>query len=667
MRRRFGLLALPPCILVLLALVGAHPASAAEGGSTVACTQSATTTTTTPAGVEGPPASPPAGPAPGSPCWVEVNPYPFGSEGIPVETPAQPCSLVFKGEAPPGSPCALTVTSMAFRAWNRGLAATTTSEAPAKNPYGVWLFNGASWFPSPGFPGYSVCPGETVVWAGKLDYWLIGGPSDLSWSRLCRFDGATLEWESLEVPAATKKHVTVVAGSEERPRPGGITSAACLAWNDCWFFGAYGTVVHWNGTQLSDASPDPSLKWLQGEYTAAVARQDPLGDPFGVAVGATAEFHGAESTSEILPEHEGAAPPEMQASSGGAFAPVAFTPPTNPQAGDPYRTDLVAVDFDSAGQGWVAGNPPGRRVGPFSGHEFPPASPPLPPPSPLVPVSRTGASTTCTGPSQSRFTYTPPAFNAKEPPNSFLWSSIGVIPNVDEALAGGMLVPKSTGIVQGDLNTKPAGEPVIVKAACDGTTSVTRFRVEDLTYKGSPKPLVAADREGHVSAITANATNDVWAATTGGSLLAESGVGAFTSEPQPPHLYRLTDGLTPQAPEGDDLEERPLELQLDPPVIVLEPPPPLPAEPAPTTVTKTRTVKLPPAIFDVKAKLHKGKHDLSLYLSFRVRRPVTIGAQALRRGHIVSEAPPRRFTGHRGLLILKLDRTRWPTKVRFVA
>jgi len=284
-----------------------------------------------------------------------------------------------------------------------------------------------------------------------------------------------------------------------------------------------------------------------------------------------------------------------------------------------------------------------------------------------VPVSTSGASTTCTGPSQSRFTYTPPAFNAKEPPNSFLWSSIGVIPNVDEALAGGMLVPKSTGIVQGDLNTKPAGEPVIVKAACDGTTSVTRFRVEDLTYKGSPKPRVAADREGHVSAIAANATNDVWAATTGGSLLAESGVGAFTSEPQPPHLYRLTDGLTPQAPEGDDLEERPLELQLDPPVIVLEPPPPLPPEPAPTTVTTTRTVKLPPAIFDVKAKLHKNRHGLSLYLSFRVSRPVTLGAQALRHGHIVSEARPRRFTGHRGLLILKLDRKHWPTKVRFVA
>jgi hypothetical protein len=662
MRRRFGPLALTPCILIL-ALVGAPPAEAAEGGSTAACTQSATTTTT-PAGVEGPPTSPPASPSPASPCWVDVDPYPFGSEGIPVETPAQPCSPVFKGEAPPGSQCALTVTSMAFRAWNRGLAATDTSEGSgvdANNPYGVWLFNGASWFPSPGFPGYNVCSGHTVVWAGKLDYWLIGGPTDLGWSRLCRFDGATLEWEALELPETTLTRVVL----EKNRRPGGITSASCLAWNDCWFFGTYGTVVHWDGTQLEDASPYPLLGWLQGEYTAAVARQDLQGNPFGVAVGATAERYAPESESEVLPEHEGMAPPQMRVSSGGAFSPVPFAPPTSPQDYDPYRTDLVAVDFDAAGQGWVAGNPAGLRM--TSRDEFRPASPRLPPPpSPLVPVSISGASTTCAGTPERRFTFTPPAFDAVEPPNSFLWSSIAVIPGAGEALAGGSLLPPKEGTVL-DPNARPVdGEPVIAQAACDGTTTVTRFRVEDPTYKGSlPKPpLVPADREGYVSAVAANAPNDAWAATTPGQLTVESGVVA-SHEPQPPHLYRLTDGATPDAPEGDDLEERPLELQLDPPILVLEPPPP-PPPPPPATVTQTLRVKLPPAIFDVKAKLHKG-HNLSLYLSFRVRRPVTIGAQALRHGHVVSEARPRHFAGRTGLLILELNRKHWPTKVRLVA
>jgi hypothetical protein len=175
---------------------------------------------------------------------------------------------------------------------------------------------------------------------------------------------------------------------------------------------------------------------------------------------------------------------------------------------------------------------------------------------------------------------------------------------------------------------------------------------------------VPADRESHTSAIAANATNDAWAATSPGHVSDEK---TGNPVPQPPHLYRLTDGATPDAPDGDDLEERPLELHLDPPILVLEPPPPPPPPPPPATVTKTRRVKLPPAIYGVRAKLHvHGRHNLSLYLSFRIRRPVTLGAQALRHGHVVSEARPRRFTGHRGQLILKLDRKHWPTKVRFV-
>ena len=68
-----------------------------------------------------------------------------------------------------------------------------------------------------------------------------------------------------------------------------------------------------------------------------------------------------------------------------------------------------------------------------------------PPPSPLVPVSISGASTTCAGTPERRFTFTPPIFNAAEPPNSFLWSSIAVIPGSGEALAGGSLLPPRKG------------------------------------------------------------------------------------------------------------------------------------------------------------------------------------------------------------------------------
>jgi hypothetical protein len=45
---------------------------------------------------------------------------------------------------------------------------------------------------------------------------------------------------------------------------------------------------------------------------------------------------------------------------------------------------------------------------------------------------------------------------------------------------------------------------------------------------------------------------------------------------------------------------------------------------------------------------------------------VTLGAQALRRGHVVSVARARRFSGHAGQLILDVERKRWPTSIRFV-
>ena len=83
-------------------------------------------------------------------------------------------------------------------------------------------------------------------------------------------------------------------------------------------------------------------------------------------------------------------------------------------------------------------------------------------------------------------------------------------------------------------------------------------------------------------------------------------------------------------------------------------------------MTKTSTVTLPPAVYDVKAKLHTikrhGKLYLSLYITFKLRRAVTSGAHALRHGHVVSVAKPRHFAGHSGLLILTLNRKHWPTK-----
>ena len=136
-------------------------------------------------------ASTPSAAGPGSPCWTDVLPYPFGSDGNPVDPnsalcarPGAPSGPDWTGDFSPegggaagNPPCYLQVNSLAFRAWNRGLAATglpLSSDPTATVGFGVWLYNGANWFPDPTFPGSGVCPGSIVLWAGKLDYWLVG-------------------------------------------------------------------------------------------------------------------------------------------------------------------------------------------------------------------------------------------------------------------------------------------------------------------------------------------------------------------------------------------------------------------------------------------------------------------------------------------------------------
>lgn len=646
----YRLLGLLSCCVVSSALA-VVATSSADARSSVRCA-GATMATTTAGGTSGTatiePGSPPSG---GSSCWEDVQPYPFSSGGGPLESSSVPNCVAASGEIT----CPLTVTSLAFRAWNRGLAATTEPTNPAATVYGVWIFNGNRWYPSPTFPGSKKCPGNTIVWAGKLDYWLVGpGPEDgnSGWADLCRFEGEVdLEWEQFALPKATQEHV---AG-----RPGGITSAACYAWNDCWFFGTYGTVVHWNGKTLTDASPAPSQSLLQGEYTAAAAREGPAGERLGIAVGATSEAY----DDAPLATQAGEPPAQLFASSGQAFAPLPFTPFTSAQADDPYRTDLVAAGLDATGQGWVAGSPAGLRLGdgPSSeGGELPgpatrPFSPPeSPQPSPLLPVSTAGAAAACTGPPSTRFAYTPNGEKISAA-GAFLWSSIAVIPGAGEALAGGKSWEAPA------RHEEAVGQPVIAQANCEGTTTLTRFS------EGSSAP---ADRAGAVTAIAANAANDAWAATSAGT----SG-GPTTASDEFPHLYRLTNGEPPEALEGN--EEEPERLreeeegrEEEPPPPAAEAPPPAPPVEAPP-VTQTRTVTLPPAIYDVKAKLHtverNGHEQLSLYITFNVRRPVTIGARALLHGRVVSQARPRHFAGHTGVLVLNLSRKHWPTKVSFFA
>jgi hypothetical protein len=530
--------------------------------------------------------------------------------------------------------------------------------------FAVWLFNGTRWYPDPTFPGSSTCTGNKVLWAGKLDYWLVGAND---WGSLCRFDGSSFTWQPLPVPQATLAKVGV-----SQPMIGtalGMKTGACFTWNDCWFFGSSGAVLRWDGTTLSDATPDlTGAPWLRTPFTAAAGSRDGAGSTFAFAVAATG---GSLTGEQVAPQPGPAPPPQLYASAGDAFSPLGFTPPTVPQPGDPYRTDIVAVDVDANRHGWAAANPAGRRVplGAFPGGDGVPFGRQVaePEPAPLIAVTPSGADPTCAGPPADRFMYIPDPRGTR----AYLWSGVAVVPGSGDALAGGRMRP---GAGNGR-NDEGSGEPVLVRAGCDRTVTETRFRVPDPTVSPSTAPLVPANRGGSILSMAATASNEAWAATSEGELSRPGGQSGIV---QRPHLYRLTDTAPPAAPAGDDVEERPIEIHTDPPIFIEEP---APEEPAPvvtasapprTVLTKkTQKVRQKAPIYAVrplKARAIKNGRFAGrfvLAITFKVRRPVTIGLQGLRRGKVVTSSGLKRFKGARGRLELRLDRRRWPTKVRF--
>ena len=615
-------------------------------------------------------ASAPTAPTAGHPCWTDVTPYPFGADGNPVDPSSALChaSTAYgptwqPGDFDPGGvngnpPCYLRVTSMAFRAANRGLAATALplhNGSSATDPFGVWLYNGASWFPDPTFPGSSACPGATVLWAGKLDYWLIGS-SNRALQTLCRFDGVNLAWEELTLPQATLARLP--ADPNTGAPVGGVTSGACYAWNDCWFFGTDGIQVHWDGQALSDASgADPATSpWLRGDFTDAVARTDTSGHRFGLAVTKSGSSDPNLPLGRALPvQPDGSPPPQLFGSSGGPFTPLPFSPPVTPRPNDPYNTDLVAVEADPSGDAWVAADPTARE--PAQGA-----------PAPLLRLAEDGTPASCTLYDANTFTYTEPRF--PRPNGSYQWTSLSVFPDSGSALAG--VNYSQDGVSEPLYNLSAPTEPAIVGAGCGQPPSLTRFRIPDPYYSDqATAPLIPADEGGFTAAVAANATNDGWAATSDGQLFFLNG-GDTTpqSSVTKPHLYRYTDGQPSTAPLGDDNEPRPSLFTIEPPVFVTAPP--TVVSPVTTTTTtqpsRPKTVKLKPAIYAVHSKLRRGRNGkFMLSFEFSIRRPVTIGVQALRQKTVVASSGLRHFTGTRGHLSLMLDRKRWPTKVRFIA
>jgi hypothetical protein len=585
----------------MLALVGIAPTQPARADVTCAVTVPSQPSTSSPA----------------NPCWTDVNPYPLGSDGNPITSGS--------------SAVPLPVQSLAFRAWNRGLAAVVPLGG---SPYSVWLFNGARWYPDPTFPGVSTCNGGTILWAGKLDYWLIGGKYTNGAAGVCRFDGVNFQWDPIDPPAASLSRV-----------PGGaanftLYAGVCYAWDNCWFFGAGGIVDHWDGQTLSDVSSGlGGTPWLQGRYTAAAASAtaDAAGNPFALAV---TEASARDEGAPLPPEPDGSPAPQAFSSFGAAFTPLANNPfALSPRLSGP-ATDLVAVAAGSDDAGWIAGNPAGATPGSPVGSTAAP--------SPLLPITPTGALAPCADYGLDTFQFTPITQPIGADPESWLWQpqALSVFPGSRVALAGGQYRPAGTA----------QSEPVLMTAQCGQAPQTLRFRVPG---PGGSAP-IPADVGGYVTAVAANAVNDAWAATT-------------SAPNQPPHLYRLSDApVPPDAPAGDDNEARPVVFQIDPTIYVQSPgvipPPPATVSTVTQQTTVTKRVKAKPAIYDVKAdKPVVGRGGrITLTISFKVRSPVTIGLEALRGHKVVSSSGLRHFGRGTGHLALFLDRAHWPNRLKFI-
>jgi hypothetical protein len=506
----------------------------------------------------------------------------------------------------------------------------------------VWLYNGTEWYPDPTFPGSAACPGSTVLWAGKLDYWLIGGYGSSDPQILCRFDGVNLVWDELTLPAQTLALLPI--DPKTGKRVGGVTAGACFAWNNCWFAGTDGIRVHWDGQQLTDASTAVAgAPWLQGDFTSAVAGTTPSGQTFGLAV--TDSGSGADGGSspgeELPPQPDGAPPPQLYGSQGGGFSPLDFSAPTTAEPGDPFTTDLTAVAANANGQAWVAGEQTQRD------------SVAHPSPGMLLALDDAGQPTTCPGYGSSTFASST---------DTYEWEGLSVFPD-GSALAGAI-----------DTGSTDGGElvqPDVVWARCGQAPVITQFLEPDpLDADQAGAPLIAADENVTDSAsvaVAAGASNDAWAATPAGSLYNPS---AYTSGEQRPHLYLWTDGKTPDAPAGNDDESRPSVFTVDPPTYVPTPPTVVitaPAAKVKKKVGKRRVKQEKPSVYGVTSKLVKATSgSYTLYLSFRVRRPVTIGAEAFDRSKLVSATGLKRFSGRTGVLTLTLHRSEWPTRLKFV-
>lgn len=630
-------------------------------------------------------------PIAGNPCWVDYdgpgptesaagaeqqgNPqYPFGVDGNAVDPTSQVCTagtpgtvgIENRGAGWTGDgQCYQEVTSLAFRSWNRGLAATAIAGGNSTtNAYGVWLYNGTDWFPDPTFPGSGSCPGSTILWAGKLDYWLIGSPDSSPLTggagpvtTICHFDGANLYWQVLTLPTATQADLPL---TQFGTRVGGITSGTCSAWNNCWFFGTDGIRVHWDGEELSDASDEVSDRpWLQGNFVAASSIASNGGAISGLALndGQYITHDGSVTLTSVPAQPDGTPAPQAFAYAGSSWTSLTLPEALGADLTNPYQpTVLSNAAQDASGDTWVAAQPADERVQTAGAQTVP-----------LIGVDGS-LQPTC---EDSQPTYQiPTSGQFRGEKLGLRWTALVPGPNGQVLAGGGSYFYPS--LQAGPPVDMP--QPELVTGSCGSSTgspatfSALTFTTQTPSGGGGSVP---ADQGAGVTAIAAPASNDEWVATGAGQWVYGYNQNNQTSFAGllAPHLYQYTDGQTPNAPAGDDNEARPSLFTLSPPIYQVSSPTIIKSASVTTTIRKKgkrKQVKLAPAIYGLHTRLlHRGKH-YTLRLAFRVRRPVTLGLAVLHRGRIVARTPLERFRHQRGVLSVRLNTKAWPTGLKLL-
>lgn len=522
----------------------------------------------------------------------------------PVAAPERP------GQQSPAVPIGLgPVGDIEFWSPNRGLLITSGSGSTIDA--GLWAYNGVAWHQLS-----TVC-GATdgrIAWAGPDEFWTVsdgrpgqaadahGDPAPLEDDTLCHFQGGAVVG-SYASPA--------FLSSSYQP----MDAAACLSAGDCWFAGTtlpepgVGSFhLHFNGTTgaveavpyLGEGHPVQDMRTFDGAIYESVRLAQ--GDPV--------LEHVAEPPVLHLINRLGVSP---------TFEPIGSLPLYSPGE---FPEALEALHLSADGEAlWAAAGPRGETP---EGSE----------PARVTILSDTPSLgwTQVVGPEAT-------------PADPFAGEVVRGIAAEPETGGAWVALAPST-----ETQDDPTAYATVARVDAAGNVS----DVETLPSAGEVGEGVGP--KGAASHISCPAPHECWLTTTQGWLFhlsanpAGTAAGGIDTDPAFAGLitYRPPDAGLPQvqpdAPPPDDSG------------LPGEAPPPLPEVPPPSAVPQV-PIALTSA---VRIKLLAG---LTLQLRFHLAVRAKVKLVAKRHRAVVAATPTRTLGAGSHVLLLRLQRSRWPTKL----